>query len=506
VSGGDSWAFGRPYRPIVTKRKKVSSVLIVLTALFTVTMAAAAMADNVVNDVVVGGNDTITAGGSTMINYKINTAAGGDPQSGCNAADGTAATVALSVPAGVTASRTSLVFTSCVPSQIGVTFSSSTPGTYAIDVASITDAGAGSYNNQANWTLHVSAPPITDTDGDGIADSVDNCPTVANTSQTDTDGDGLGDACDNNSFAPALATAAANANGNEGDTLSASGSFTDPDGNSTLTLSASPSTGFSDNGDGTWTWSLPTTDDGSGSVTVTADDGEHAAASDTFTWTAADVVPALSPLSLTGNNTTACVGGNGVGLAFSFTGASVDTITGQIDWGDGSAAEPFSTSPVSTSHTYASAGTFTITVQIKDEDGAEWDDSDTAGVSLLYTVSGVLQPVNDTQAKQDPSIFKYGSTIPVKIKVTDCSGTVVSGLTPRISVQKMSGSTPSGTDESIVSTSAADTGTTMRFDATAGQYIYNLATKSLVDSTATYQITIKGPFADVTAIFGTRAK
>lgn len=36
-----------------------------------------------------------------------------------------------------------------------------------------------------------------DTDGDGIADNVDNCPTVANPGQKDTDGDGIGDHCDN---------------------------------------------------------------------------------------------------------------------------------------------------------------------------------------------------------------------------------------------------------------------------------------------------------------------
>jgi len=35
-----------------------------------------------------------------------------------------------------------------------------------------------------------------DTDGDGIANAVDNCVLVANADQTDTDGDGLGDACD----------------------------------------------------------------------------------------------------------------------------------------------------------------------------------------------------------------------------------------------------------------------------------------------------------------------
>ena len=40
------------------------------------------------------------------------------------------------------------------------------------------------------------APCIVDTDGDGVDDFHDNCPTVANPDQLDTDGDGAGDACD----------------------------------------------------------------------------------------------------------------------------------------------------------------------------------------------------------------------------------------------------------------------------------------------------------------------
>ena len=37
-----------------------------------------------------------------------------------------------------------------------------------------------------------------DTDGDGVADSVDNCPSLANADQRDSDGNGIGDLCDPN--------------------------------------------------------------------------------------------------------------------------------------------------------------------------------------------------------------------------------------------------------------------------------------------------------------------
>ncbi len=42
----------------------------------------------------------------------------------------------------------------------------------------------------------VDAPPGSDTDGDGVADSADDCPAVANPHQDDADSDGVGDVCD----------------------------------------------------------------------------------------------------------------------------------------------------------------------------------------------------------------------------------------------------------------------------------------------------------------------
>jgi hypothetical protein len=127
-----------------------------------------AFADTVVNNVTVGGTDTFTAPGSTTVSYKIN-AQNNDGQSGCNASDGSAASVAIIAPAGVTAkwsdtNSATTSFTVCGTFK-QATLSSSVPGDYAITV-SVSDSGAGTYvAANAAFTLHVKAgadttPPV----------------------------------------------------------------------------------------------------------------------------------------------------------------------------------------------------------------------------------------------------------------------------------------------------------------------------------------------------------
>ena len=515
---GDRWAFGRPYQPLITPKRRRWSGVAALTGIFLLVGAVGAFADIIGTDgdTLAGGNNVAatcvakTVTSQSVVTYNGSAHFASDSSPTITVTPDSPISVA-SVPASVSigawdtnGQTVSFNFSTTVPAN-------SATGTYKVNV-SVTGPKAGggtlTVSDFFNVNVTCSSTPPADGDGDGVPDSSDNCPAVANPGQEDVDLDGLGDACDTNSYAPQVATTAADATGNEGDTLTTSGSFSDLDGNNTLTVTKVSGDGtVTDNGSGSWSWSLSTNDDGTGSVVVQASDGEHTDAQDSFTWTASDVKPELSALTLTGNNATACLAGNSVGLSFSFTSASVDTITGSIDWGDGSTDDSFSSSPVSKSHSYTTAGSYTITVEVSDEDGTGVDDSDTGSVSLLYNVTGVLQPVNDTQAHQDPSIFKYGSTIPVKIRVTDCLGTSVSGLSPTISVSKVNPNPPPvGTDEATQSTSAADTGNTMRYDASAGQYIYNLATRPLSDGTATYTIKITGPFSTVYANFGLKTK
>jgi hypothetical protein len=236
---------------------------------------------------------------------------------------------------------------------------------------------------------------------------------------------------------------------------------------------------FSCDGGTSWTaygagssHSCPTSDDGSRTVKgqVRDDDlGESAPYSAVVT--VKNVAPLIQSFAVTGASATACLPGNTVNISFGVADPATeafDPITGSINWGD-TASASISGRSINQSHSYA-AGSYTIQISVNDGDGGAANKSQ--AVSLLYnTGSGILQPIN----ADGTSNFKLGSTIPVKIKVLDCSGNLIETLGPKVSLKFISAANGS-VNETIVE-SVPDAGDNMRFDAGAMQYIYNLSTK-----------------------------
>lgn len=66
-------------------------------------------------------------------------------------------------------------------------------GQWTLNVADNAGLDTGTINS---WSLDICGFEQDDLDGDGVPNSLDNCPEIANTDQSDIDGDGLGDLCD----------------------------------------------------------------------------------------------------------------------------------------------------------------------------------------------------------------------------------------------------------------------------------------------------------------------
>ncbi|TAM23255.1 MAG: hypothetical protein EPN60_15485, partial [Nevskiaceae bacterium] len=84
--------------------------------------------------------------------------------------------------------------------SISASVADAVPGTYTFLVQESLAAGALPYTLTISTECPASGcggtEPPADGDQDGVPDSSDNCPSVANADQADSDGDGLGDACD----------------------------------------------------------------------------------------------------------------------------------------------------------------------------------------------------------------------------------------------------------------------------------------------------------------------
>ncbi|MGN6578136.1 MAG: HYR domain-containing protein [Nocardioides sp.] len=205
---------------------------------------------------------------------------------------------------------------------------------------------------------------------------------------------------------------------------------------------------------------------GETTVTCSAVDKAGNKADNTFTIA---VVDDKAPVVTVPNNIT-MTATSAKGTVVNFSGVSAtDVVDGSV---------PTNCTPASGS--LFPMGTTTVTCTAKDKAG----NSDTKDFKVTVTAawSGVLQPVN----ADGSSVFKLGSTVPVKFQLTGASAGV-KDLVARLYYARIS-SAGTGLFMEADSTSNATTGNLFRYDATANQYIFNLGTKTL--STGTYKLRI----------------
>jgi hypothetical protein len=206
---------------------------------------------------------------------------------------------------------------------------------------------------------------------------------------------------------------------------------------------------------------------GTATVTCGASDLHGNAASTSFTITVRDTAPPV--LSLPANLTATAT--STAGAAVSFAASANDAVDGPT---------PVSCAPASGS-TFA-LGTTTVTCSSSDHSGRTATGSFT--VSVSYSWSGFLQPIN----ADGSSIFKLGSTVPVKFQLVGASA-AITNVVANLSVAKVSNSVV-GTDSETVTNVGADSGSTFRYDPSANQYIFNLSTKGGTWTKGTYQLRV----------------
>lgn len=127
----------------------------------------------------------------------------------------------------------------------------------------------------------------------------------------------------------------------------------------------------------------------------------------------------------------------------------------------------------------AGAYPITCTVGTLASDYYKFEDFVSGTFSISYPWSGFLQPIDDPIATPgiSPSIFKAGSTVPVKFKLKNSGGQVVQATVLPQWLTPTKGAALTGTIDEPVYSDPATTGSTYRWDSTSQQYIYNWSTK-----------------------------
>lgn len=384
---------------------------------------------------------------------------------------------------------------------------------------------------QFTFTMVPDVIDTTDTDGDGIGDTFDNCPAVANAGQEDSDGDGIGDACDTSeadTTPPMITPTVAGPLGSGGwYTATVSVSWSVVDNESAINGSSGcESASVSADSAGT-TYTCQATSEGgtsSESVTVRRDAtaptvifGSGVPAANAAGWNRSDVSfaytasDATSGVATTAPASPVSVGGEGTGVTSTVTvtdhagntttigtpGVNIDrtpplvTVSTPSDGSsylrDGQLLASYSCSdglsgvascagPVVSGAEVDTSNSGSFVFAVNGADSAGNTSSTTNRYSVIepgYSFGGFFAPVDNLPTV---NAVKAGRTVPVKWSLLDASGGYVSDLGSfrSLSSQQVACSSGLPTDAIEESYSAGSSGLT--YDAATHQFQYNWRT------------------------------
>lgn len=160
-----------------------------------------------------------------------------------------------------------------------------------------------------------------------------------------------------------------------------------------------------------------------------------------------------------------------------------NSITGFIHGDTASSSDVIGAPECAISGTVDRVGTYPITCTIGTLTSEKYEFATfVPGVlTVTYAWNGFLQPIDDpaNNPKNTPSIFKAGSTVPVKFQLKNASGDVAQASLLPIWAAPQKGAPLNATVDESVYTESATSGSTYRWDVASQQYIYNWSTKGL---------------------------
>ena len=373
----------------------------------------------------------------------------------------------------------------------------------------------------------------TDTDGDGVEDSQDNCPAAANPGQEDSDGDGMGDACDTteaDTTPPGLTPSITGTLGNNGwytSDVTVSWAVTDAESAISASTGCGPSSASTDTTGVTFTCTA-TSEGGSSSrsVTVKRDAtkptlsfGSASPAPNGSGWNSTDVAVGYTATDATSGVSTAnppenpvVIGGEGMNLAASVVIAdqagntqtlqtpavkidrtaplvSIATPADEASYlvdaqlltgyacsdalsGAASCEGPV---PNGASIDTGTAGDYSFAVTATDLAGNGASRINEYSVAVNYAFGGFFSPIDN---QPTVNTVKAGRTVPVKWSLRDSNGGYVSDLATFRSLTSQAVGCINGAPTDAIEESMNSGSSGLHYEVLSKQFLFNWKTAS----------------------------